>query len=197
MIIHNFDQHSEEWLNIRLGKLTASHAQAIATNGKGLETLCFKKCSELMTGRVGKSYTNPDMERGNELESLARGVYELKTGNLVKEVGFVELDSQVGCSPDGLIGEDGLLELKCKDDVNFFKLLVERKVDPEYMWQIQMQMYITGRKWCDYVVYNDGYTKPLVIIRVERDEEKISKIKQGLEDGKKLMAEMLKKANEY
>ncbi len=183
MIIHKFEQGTEEWFKCRLGKLTASTAQAIATKGKGLETLAFEKVAELMTGKVKNSYTNEDIERGHELENIARGMYEIETGNTVEQVGFVELDEYTGASPDGFVGEDGLLEIKCKNDPNFVKYLYTKEIEPEYVWQMNMQMFITERKWCDYVVFNENFVKSLIVSRVERDESKIAQIVAGVNMG--------------
>ena len=193
MKLHNIDQQSDEWFELRLGKLTASKAQAIATNGKGLDTLCYEKVAELLTRRRQDGYTNPDIERGNELEALARDAYELETDHLVKRIGFIEQDENVGCSPDGLIGEDGLLELKCKNDVNFLKFSITKDIDTAHIWQMQMQMLVSDRQWCDYAVFNDGYTQSLVIVRVPRDDEKIEKIKIGLERGLEIMNDLIAK----
>lgn len=194
MKIHKIEQRSDEWFELRLGKLTASKAQAIGTAGKGLETLCYEKVAESLTNRQAPGFTNVDMERGNELEAMARNAYELETGLLVEQVGFVELSEWVGCSPDGLVGEGGLLELKCKNDVNFLKFLITKGIDTAHVWQMQMQMWVTDRKWCDYAVFNDGYDQQLVVVRVERDDAKIEKIKIGVEQGIETMNELLMKS---
>ncbi len=191
-IYRELKQGTEEWLQLRRGRLTASHAQAIATAGKGLDTLCYQKVAEKLTDGQGEGYTNADMERGNELEHEARSLYEISTGNIVEEVAFVELDEMIGCSPDGLIGDDGLIEIKCKNNVNHLKSLLSGEIEKAHYWQMQMQMYVTGRKWCDYVLYNPNYSddKRLVIKRVERSDEDIEKIKIGLEKGVKLVQEI-------
>lgn len=193
MIIHNLDQQTPEWFKVRLGKLTASKAQAIATAGKGLDTLCLEKVAELLTKRQPTPFSNADTERGNELEEMARSAYELETGNLVTKVGFIEHNEWVGCSPDGLVGEDGLVEFKCKNDVNFLKYLLEGEIDAEHEWQMQMQMWVADRKWCDYVLFNDGFEQPLVIARIARDDAKIEKIKVGIEKAIEKMDSMLAK----
>lgn len=193
MKIIDVKQGTPEWLKVRLGKLTASDAQTIITNGKGLETLCFEKVAELITGKEKPAYTNEDMERGHELEMMARNSYELETGNLVKEVGFCELDVFTGCSPDGFIGEDGLVEIKCKNDTNFVRYLYDNKVDPEYYSQMQMQMFITDRKWVDYVVFNENFPKSTIILKVERKEEYIEMLKIGIAKGIETMKAILEK----
>src|SRR5574343_710043 len=129
MKIINVTQGTQQWFDCRLGHFTASNAQAIANNGKGLETLVFEKVAEKLTRKQKESYTNPDIDRGHELEGMARSNYEIETGSKVVEVGFCELDEYVGCSPDGFVGDDGLVEIKCKNDANYVKYLYEKKVD--------------------------------------------------------------------
>lgn len=183
-------QGSDEWFAVRLGKLTASKAQAVASNGKGLETLCFEKVAEIISGTQEDKYTNADMERGNEQENLARSAYEMETGNPVKQVGFVELDERVGCSPDGFVGEDGLVEIKCHKGSQMVKLIFSEKIDTKYVWQMQFQMFVTGRQWVDYVGFNENFPN-LKIIRVHRDEDAIAKIVEGIETGKARIEEIL------
>jgi predicted phage-related endonuclease len=134
MKLHNIKQGTDEWLKLRLGKLTASSAQAIASNGKGLETLVYEKVAELLTHKLPEQFENEHIKRGNELEPLARNSYELETGNVVKEVGFVELDQYTGASPDGLVGDDGLVEFKCPSDIVFLKAMHTKKIDTKYVW---------------------------------------------------------------
>lgn len=192
MKIIDAKQGSVEWLACRLGKLTASDAQCISTNGKGLETLCFEKAAELMTWRPKENYTNDDIERGHELEMSARNMYEIETGNMVTEVGFCEYSDYAGCSPDGMVGEDGLIEIKCPNDTTFVRYLYDKKVDPKYYAQMQMQLFITERQWVDYVVYNPNFENSLVIKRIERDEDEIKQIAEGLTKGEARIKEIIK-----
>lgn len=185
-------QGSPEWLAVRLGKFGGTDAQAVATNGKGLETLCFQKVGEIITNRPSTTYTNPDMERGNELEDTARSAYEIQAGNQVVQIGYVELNEYVGVSPDGLIGDDGLVEIKCPTDANFVRFMIEKKPDTKYVWQMQHQMYVTDRKWCDFVVFNDNLNK-MEVLRVDRDESMIEKLRIGLEQGVAKVQEILER----
>lgn len=191
-IYNDLKQGTPEWLKVRIGKFTASTAQAIASNGAGLKTLVFEKAAEVMTGQQKEGYTNSDMERGNELELIARNAYELEKGVVTTQVGFIELDERVGASPDGLVGEDGLIEIKCKNDSNFVRFIFDNEIDPAHEWQMQMQLWVTGRKWVDYVLFNPNFPNPVIITRVLRDEAKIKKIEVGIENGKKQLAEILK-----
>lgn len=189
MIVHNMEQRSDEWFAVKLGKFSASDATAIQANGKGLSSLIYKKVAERMGAQDQDKYTNPDMERGNEAEGLARTAYEIETGNAVKQVGFVELDEYTGCSPDGLVGEDGLVEIKCQRGYKYIELAHTKKIDKAYLDQMQMQMLVTGRKWCDYVCFNEDFAKPL-IIRVEADPGTHIKLKTGLIAGIKKVKEI-------
>lgn len=192
MKILDVTQGSPEWLLARLGKFGGTDAQAVATNGKGLETLCFQKVAEIITQRSKDAYINPDMERGNEFENTARSAYEIQTGNQVTQVGYIELNKYVGVSPDGLVGDDGLVEIKCPTDANFVRFMFDKKPDSKYIWQMMHQMFVTSRNWCDFVIFNDNLNK-IEIVRIERDEEMIQKLGLGLEQGIKKVEEILER----
>lgn len=198
MKIHNMEQKSEEWFAIRKGKMTASHAQAIATNGKGLDTYILEMMSEYYSSGEKEYYSNKDTERGNELEPIAREWYEMKTDNKVEEVGFIEFDEYAGCSPDGLIGDDGLVEIKCPNDNNYFKVLLngEKAIESKYVWQVQMQMLLMGRKWCDLVYYNPNFKESIKIFRIELDDAKTTKLSEGLRAGREKIIAIKSKIDE-
>lgn len=192
MKIINVEQGTPEWFACRLGKFTASSAQAIAANGKGLETLVYEKVAEILTGKMKEQYSNEDIERGKNLEDLARNSYEIETGNVVTQVGFIEKAEDIGCSPDGFVGEDGLVEFKCINDVNFAKYLHDGKINSAHEWQMQMQMYVCERDWVDYVVFNENFLdRSTDIKRVELDEGKVAQLKIGLLAGKLRVNEIL------
>lgn len=194
MIIHNFKQGSQEWHDIRKLKMTASHAQAIGNSGKGLETYIYDLCADYLSSAEKEQLDNEHIQRGNELEAQARFVYEAETGNTVQEVGFIEIDDRVGCSPDGLIGEQGLVEIKCPSDREYLKQMVLSSVKSEYVWQIQMQMLLCQRAWCDYVAYNPNFHQPFFIKRIEPCEKKMGSIAAGLGHGKEMIDKIL---NQY
>jgi len=193
MKIHKMEQCSDEWFEIRKGKMTASNAQAIGANGKGLETYIYSLLAEKYSNNK-EIYTNKDMERGVELEEQARMTYEIENES-VEQVGFIEQDELVGCSPDGLVGDDGGLEIKCVNDVNFFKLLVngEKEIETKFIWQVQMCLLITGRKWWDLVFYNKNFDKNMLIFRIEPELKKQESLILGIEKGKKLIIELEQK----
>lgn len=198
--VHSVEQGSDEWFALRLQyPLTASNAQAIGNQGKGLETLVWEKLAEKYSTADKEKYTNKHLDRGVDLEPLARQMYELETDNEVIEVGFVTNDSISkvgGASPDGLVNEDGLIEIKAFDDTKHFKSIIEVKktgsfkIESQYLWQIQQQLLFTGRKWCDFVAYNPNYKQSLLIQRVEIDPDMQEKIIVGLKVGEELLKEI-------
>lgn len=187
-------QGSEEWIQLRLGKFGGTDAQAVASNGRGLETKVYEKVAEILTGRPKYTPSNEDMERGIALEDTARQIYKMETANVVEPVGYVELSERVGVSPDGLVNDDGLIEIKCPNDANFIRFAHTKKIDTKYVWQMQHQMFVTDRDWCDFVVFNDNLDR-IEIVRVERDEEAIEKIEKGLEEGTKMLEKVLKEVS--
>ena len=212
--VHTMEQKTDAWFKARELKMTASHAQSIASAkkvnkktgeesiGEGMQTYIYTLVSDCYSSGEFENYTNEHMERGNELEEKAITAYEFETGYTVKPVGFVEMvGRKVGCSPDGDVLDedekptDGLLEVKCKSDKNHVVQLIqeEEAIEKKYMWQMQMQMYVYNKKWCDYVCFNPNFKKSIFIFRVERDEEMIAKIKEGLAIGENLIKEHTEK----
>ena len=190
MKIYNFEQRTEDWYNIRKGKMTASNAETIIANGKGLETYIYNLMAEYYSSAEKENYINADMQRGIDLEPEARLEFEFYTDLDVQEVGFIEYNEFIGVSPDGLIGDDGLIEIKCPNDSIYFKLLLSNNIKPEYIAQMQMQMYVTERQYCYFVSYNPNFEKSLYIKKINRDEEMIDKLKKGLERGTQLIKEI-------
>lgn len=188
MKIYDFEQGSDEWHEIRKLKLTASHATEIGNNGKGLDTYINKKIIALIVPNKERFY-GKDMERGDELEPIARFTYEFEKGVNVREVGFIEHCKHSGYSPDGLVDEDylddgeGLIEIKCRNDEKHLALLETGKVESGVKWQMQMGMLITGRKWCDFISYNPNFKQSLFVKRFYTDYTMQEKIKIGLKDG--------------
>jgi putative phage-type endonuclease len=191
----DIEQGSDAWREIRKGKMTGSNAQAIGNNGKGLETYIIAMMAEAYSSGEKEEYTSKHLERGNELEPIARDIYTLQTGNEVEQVGFIEIDEFSGVSPDGLVGDDGLIEIKCIDDVGYFRYLLngEKEIDSKYIWQVQMGLYATGRKWCDIIIYNPNYEKSMLIFRIYPDMEMFKKLDIGLTTGKQRIIEIKEK----
>jgi putative phage-type endonuclease len=192
---YEIEQRSEEWFNLRKGKLTASNAQCIATNGRGLESYVYSIVAEEYSIGEKESYTNEDMQRGVDLEDQARTIYEMETGATVAQIGFIENEARVGCSPDGLVDKDGGIEIKCPNNVGYIRLLVngEKEIKADYIWQVQMSLLITGREWWDLIHYNPNFKDNIQIHRIFKDQDKFEKLKVGIENGKRLYNQIINK----
>jgi len=198
MKIHNdLIQWTPEWLEVRKGKMTASHAQAIGNVWKGLDTYILELMAEYYSSAEKEQFSSWHTDRGNELEPLARDMYELTKWVQVEQVWFIEYDEFVWCSPDWLIWEDWWIEIKSVQDTNHFKLLLfwEKEIESKYIWQIQMNLLITGRKWWDYVSYNPNYKESLIIFRILPDKEKFDKLKEWFEYWKTKILDIKSKIN--
>jgi predicted phage-related endonuclease len=185
-IYEDIEQGTEEWLQLRLLKFTASNASTILAQGKGLKTLIKKMLTDYYSSREFPEYTDDfksfHMQRGNEFEHRARTIYELETGNEVKQVGFVELDEHTGMSPDGLVGDDGLIEIKNFSDGHFMELLITKKIETKYYNQMQYQMYVSGREWVDFFAFNPNFSTNFYLERVKRDPDAMVEIKNALKN---------------
>lgn len=176
MKIYYMKQNTKEWENIRKMKFTASNANAILNRGKGLDTLIKKMITEKYSSGNYEQYvnkfSNEHMIRGKEFEDKARAIYELETGNKVIEVGFIEKNQYVGCSPDGLVNDDGLIEIKNFNDDKYFELLLDGRIEKKYIDQMNYQLYVSEREWCDFFAFNPNFSKkPYFLTRIKRDEE--------------------------
>lgn len=191
MKIYNMEQGTKEWKDVRKLKFTASNASTIIANGKGLQTLVDEMLAEYYSSGKFEEYTdeykNYQMKRGNDFEDKARTIYELETGNKVEQVGFIELNDRVGVSPDGLIGDDGLIEIKNHSDKVFLKLAETQKIDKKYLDQMQMQMFVSGRAWCDYFAFNPNFNPCYIKIRVNKDIDVFKAIVEGLQSGRAIL----------
>ncbi len=195
----NVEQGSPEWFEARKGRMTASHAQAIGNAGKGLETYIVQIMAEVYSsGDNEKPFFNSHTDRGNELEPIARAVYEMETGNAVHEVGFIEYGDYAGCSPDGLVGDEGGIEIKSIDNVGYFKHILngQKEVDSKHEWQVQMNLLVTGRKWWDLVLYNPNYKKSMFVYRYGRNEAMREALIEGIEIGAAAIGRITKKMQE-
>ena len=186
-------QLSDEWFSIRQCKLTASHAQAIAANGKGLQTYVREMMAEYYSSAEKVYFQNEHTKRGNELEPLAAMAYEFKTGLKIQTIGFVEYNKYVGCSPDLLVGDEGLAEIKCPADKTYFNYMLDGKINTKYLWQMHMQMLVCKRMWCDYVVFNPHFKQDLIIQRVFWDKKKVLKLLKGFGSGIRMIRKIKQK----
>lgn len=172
------EQRTDEWFIERLGKVTASRvADVIAKTKSGYSTSRANYMAELicerLTGRRGESFQSAAILWGVEQEANARAAYEAKTGELVVETGFTPHGTipMTGASPDGLVQNDGLVELKCPLSATHIETLLGGTVPGKYITQMQWQMACTGRQWCDFVSYDPRLPEnmQLFIQRVPRD----------------------------
>jgi len=174
----------EEWLQSRLGKVTASRvADVIAKTRSGYaasrDNLMAQLIVERLTGKPTEGFSNAAMEWGTQTEPEARAAYSARTGELVEEVGFIDHPTieGAGASPDGVVGE-GLVEIKAPNTATMLEWILTRTIPARYMAQMQFQMAVTGAKWCDFAAYDPRLPEhlQLLIIRVERDDTRIAEI---------------------
>ena len=177
-MIEMMEQGTEEWFTIRIGKVTASRvADVIAKTKTGYsatrDNYMAQLVCERLTGQKGESFSNAAMQHGTDTEPLARAAYEALKDVLVDEVGFVPHPSieMAGASPDGLVGDDGLLEIKCPNTATHIETLLSQSVPGKYNTQMQFQMACTGRQWCDFVSFDNRLPTELQLFvkRVPRD----------------------------
>jgi putative phage-type endonuclease len=176
------EQRTEEWFAARLGKVTASKvADVIAKTKTGYsasrENYMAQLICERMTGQKADSFTNAAMEWGTATEPLARAAYEAFKDVLVDEVGIIEHPFLPMCaaSPDGLVGIDGMLEIKCPNTATHFDTLLTGKMPSKYMPQVQWQMACANRLWVDFVSYDPRAPEglQLFVTQIERDDKYI------------------------
>jgi hypothetical protein len=190
------EQGSPEWFEARRGIPTASRFKDILAQGEGKMRAKYMKqlAAEIITGEPMKTYKNDNMERGNEHEPQLRSqyLYERDDVDIVK-VGFMKMNRLLcatGCSPDGLIGDDGMIECKSTEPPLLIDIL--RSVKPptaDHMPQIQGQLWISGRKWCDLVI---GWPKmPLSITRVERNDTYMATLSMAVRTFNSELADMV------
>lgn len=188
-------QGTSEWHHLRLGKVTASRVADIlaktktgpsASRGNYLIELALQR----VTKTIEESYTNAAMEWGTQTEPQARVAYEVATNNFVDQVAFIDHPTIAGfgCSPDGLVGNDGLIEIKCPNSATHWGYIKANKPPEKYFIQMQAQMAVTGAKWCDFVSFDPRMPErsQLLVVNVPRDPEFIvfmeAEIKQFLSE---------------
>jgi len=180
-------QGTEEWFAQRIGKVTASRINDVmATLKSGGEAATRKNyraqlIAERLTGTKADSFTNAAMQWGTDNEPIARAMYEIKTGSDVEQVGFVDHPSiaMTGASPDGRVGNNGMLEIKCPNTATHIEYLLAGVAPTEYHNQMLWQMECDGRDWCDFVSFDPRMPEAmqLFIVRFNKDEDKLSIIR--------------------
>lgn len=178
------EQRTPEWFAKRLGLVTASRiADVMAKTKTGASAsrsgYMAQLITERLTGAPTEGYQSAAMEWGTEQEPVARAAYEAREGVLVDEVDFVRHPLlEAGASPDGLVGEDGCIEIKCPNTSTMLEYIETRSVPRKYLLQMQWQLACTGRNWCDFVAFDPRLPEHLrlLVIRVPRDEAVIAEI---------------------
>lgn len=197
-------QRSDEWFLARCGKITASRISDIMPNSKGgyyasRKNYIAQLVCERLTGSVEESFSNKAMQWGTDKEPEARAAYEVLTGDLVREVGFIDHPdiAMSGASPDGLVGENGLIEIKCPNTATHLQTLITGKIDKKYIYQMLWQMLCTKRSWCDFVSYDprlsDDYSFFLKKIRLSEYEDLTKEIEKQAKSTNEEIVTMIKK----
>ena len=183
-------QGTPAWFEQRRGKVTASRiADLMAKTKSGYSTsrqnYLMQLLCERLTGKIEEGYKSAAMQRGNDLEAEARNWYQLETGESVEEVSFIDHPkiNFAGASPDGLVGAEGLIEIKCPNTATHIETLRKKEPIDRYYKQMQWQMAVTGRKWCDFVSFDNRLPDNLAYFckRIPRDETVIQEIEQEVQ----------------
>lgn len=182
---HNIQQLSPEWIAARIGKVTASRvADIMARTKSGYSTSRQNYMAELicerLTGSKAEGFTNAAMQWGLDNEASAKATYAFMTNAEVLPAGFDlhPVIADFGASPDGYVGSDGLVEIKCPLTATHLETLLEGYVDAKYQTQMQVQMACTGRQWCDFISYDPRLPvdMQLFVKRIPRDASRIAEI---------------------
>lgn len=199
------EQRSAEWLAMRVGIVTGSRVADVMAKLKRKEGEAQCRAdykaeivAEILTGRAAQHYVSPSMEWGVENELFARSVYEVELG-AIEPVGFA-LHSKIarfGASPDGLVGEDGLVEFKCPNTATHIDYIIRGVVPAEYQCQMLAEMACAERQWCDFVSYDPRLPKRLQLFvrRFERDEARICEMEKEVEQFLAEVDELIAKVN--
>lgn len=187
MKVIDCEQNSAEWLAARCGSLGASSiADMVAKTrtgwGASRFNLAAKLVCERLTGTPQESYTNAAMQWGHDTEPQARAMYEFMRDVAVQQVGLVlhPSISKSHASPDGLVGDDGLIEIKCPNTATHIETLLSEDVEGKYVKQMQWQMACCGRAWCDFVSFDPRLPAEMQMFvqRVPRDDDFIAELER-------------------
>jgi len=199
MIIVDCIQGSEEWFEARLGMVTASNFGKVLAKGQGKtrKKYMYDVAAEISTRMGEDGYHDKNMEHGNLTEDEAREFYAMAYDCIVEQVGFVKRDDDIGGSPDGLVGTEGLIEIKCPKSSTHLENITDKKMPSEYKPQVQGLLWITGRQWCDFISYDYRVvSRPMYVVRVERDREYIVNLAAQVSIFVKELQEIIKKIDD-
>ena len=179
----NILQRSDDWYAERCGKVTASRVKdlnAKPSKGKALNALGLTILAERLTGVQKETPTNFNMQWGIDNEAYAIAAYENETGFFVNGTGLIDhpFIEMFGASPDGLVGENGQIEVKCPDTTTHLNTLLTKQIPDEHIPQITCQLACTRRKWCDFVSYDPRFPVglQLMVVRVRRDADEVKRL---------------------
>ncbi len=182
MIVVNVEQRSPEWLALRRGVITASAADRLLTPAK-LREYALELAAEALVAETPAQPVTAPMQWGLDHEDAARLRYAFEAGVHVTQIGFAwhdDFEGFVGCSPDGLVADDGLVEIKCPSSKRHLEYLTSGECPKDYLPQVQFQLWVTGRAWCDFVSYDPRFLRgDFFRVRVPRDDELIAKLAAG------------------
>jgi hypothetical protein len=194
------EQRTDEWFNLRCGRITMSNAHHVMAKAKAKKdgtpsTAASSEATTRMNYRVRvaleqatglpdreEAFKTIEMKRGEEREPAAAMHYEIETGNEIEPVQFVYLEGiAVGCSPDGLVGKTGMVEFKSGNKATHLEYMLRKTVPPEYKWQVHGSMWVCEREWADFVSYHPDFPEELQlnVLRVWRDEAIIKELIAG------------------
>lgn len=201
-MIEVFDcpQNSPEWYTVRAGIPTASEFATVMASGRGggesktRKTYLYRLAGEIVTGQPTEGYRNPDMDRGHVMEPEARNLYAFMKDADPQLIGFIR-NGQKGCSPDALIGNDGLLEVKSKLPHLLIEAMFRGDFPPEHKAQCQGALWVAEREWIDCAVYWPGL--PLVVERAYRDEPYITNLSRAVSIFNEELAEIVARVRAY
>jgi len=183
------EQGTPEWHQLRLGKVTASRVADILAKTKtgpsaSRQNYLIELALQRTTGIIQESYSNAAMEWGTQTEPQARVAYEVTTNNFVDQLAFVDHPSidWFGCSPDGLVSDRGLVEIKCPNSTTHWEYFKFNRPPQKYVIQMQAQIACTDRDWCDFISFDPRMPErsQLLIVRVDRDDAFIAEMEEQI-----------------
>jgi putative phage-type endonuclease len=194
MIQYKVEQNSDEWFALRRGKFTASTFKDLFMdeNTRGYKNAIYKVAFERLTNTSPESFTNEYIQRGTELEPEARAWYEFEKNVEVIKAGFFEYNDWIGASPDGLVGDSGLIEIKCPKFSTMMDYLIKKELPKTHFHQVHGQLLITDRQWCDFIAYHPSL--PKFVLRVERekkiDDEILDKLFKAIKEVEQIITKL-------
>ena len=200
-LYHDVEQNSDEWFSLRAGRLTSSNISKVMANegkafGEPAKKLAVVLAVERLTGKpTAEGFSNEHMERGHEQEPLARMLYEETHFSVVKNGGFFEC-GDIGCSPDGLVGDTGVIEIKSAIPSIHYARVKRQSIDPSYRWQCVMNLAKTERSWLDFISFCPDFPegKQLYVYRLHRSEieDEVKRMDDRVTQFRKLLGDSMR-----